>query len=119
MVVDLEMSGMNLNECPALVAIIGSCKEKTSKLIFDFETETLESFYDLLHWGEGCINSNHRLLDLKHLLLNLGVQEDKLTACVIDDFKSYNYEFISRHQLEITTEREEQKHDDNDIQNNK
>ena len=59
-----------------------SCKEKTSKLIFDFETETLESFYDLLHLGEGCINSNHRLLDLKHLLLNLGVQEDKLTTCV-------------------------------------
>ena len=65
----------------------------------------------------GCINSNHRLLDLKHLLLNLGVQEDKLTAYVIDDFKSYNNEFISRHKLEITTEREEQKHDD--IQNNK
>ena len=98
--------------CPALVAIIGTCKEKTSKLIVDFETETLESFYDLLHLGEGCINSNHRLLDLKHLLLNLGVQEDKLTAFVIDDFKSYNYEFISRHQFEITTESEEQKHDD-------
>ena len=71
--------------CPALVTIIGSCKEETSKLVLDFNTETLESFYDLLHLGEGCINGNDHLLDLKQLLLNLGVQEDQLSASVIDD----------------------------------
>ena len=86
--------------CPALVTIIGSCKEETSKLVFDFNTETLESFYDLLHLGEGCINGNDHLLDLKQLLLNLGVQEDQLSASVIDDFQSFNNEFISRHQPE-------------------
>ena len=86
---------------PALVPIIECCN------ILDYNTETLESLFDLLHLGEGCINGNYHLLDLKNLLLNLGVQKDQFTASVIDDFQSFNYEFISRHQpepeLEITT----------------
>ena len=100
---------------PALVPIIECCKEDTSILILDYNTETLESLFDLLHLGEGCINGNYHLLDLKNLLLNLGVQKEQLTASVIDDFQSYNYEFITRHQpeLEITTKSQ------SDIQSNK
>ena len=52
---------------PALVPIIECCKEDTTNLIFDYNTETLESLFDLLHLGEGCINGNYHLSDLKNL----------------------------------------------------
>ena len=104
---------------PALVPIIECCKEDTSKLIFDYNTETLESLFDLLHLGEGCINGNYHLSDLKNLLLNLGVQKDQLTASVIDDFQSFNYEFISRHQPEPELEIEKTTKSQSDIQSNK
>ena len=38
--------------CPALRQIIASCEEETPKLIFeDVDTETVQSFFDMLHLG--------------------------------------------------------------------
>ena len=85
--------------CPALRTIIASCEEETPKLLFDdVETETVQSFYDMLHLGEGCINGNKRLKDLKRLLTDLGVDQDQLSHSVISSFQTYNEEFLSRHQ---------------------
>ena len=87
--------------CPALRTIIASCscEEETPKLLFDdVDTETVQAFYDMLHLGEGCINGNKRLKDLKRLLTDLGVDQDKLSDSVITSFQIYNGEFLSRHQ---------------------
>ena len=85
--------------CPALRTIIASCEEETPKLLFDdVETETVQSFYDMLHLGEGCINGNKRLKDLKRLLTDLGVDQDQLSHSVISSFQTYNEEFLSRQQ---------------------
>ena len=85
--------------CPALRTIIASCEEETPKLLFDdVDTETVQSFYDMLHLGEGCINGNKRLKDLKRLLTDLGVYQDQLSDSVISSIQIYNEEFLSRHQ---------------------
>ena len=85
--------------CPALRTIIASCEEETPKLLFDdVDTETVQSFYDMLHLGEGCINGNKRLKDLKRLLIDLGMDQDQLSQSVISSFQIYNEEFLSRHQ---------------------
>ena len=85
--------------CPALRPIIASCEEETPVLLFDdVDTETVHSFYDLLHLGEGCINGIKRLKDLKKLLTDLGVYQDQLSDSVISSFQFYNEEFLSRHQ---------------------
>ena len=86
--------------CPALRTIIASCcEEETPKLLFDeVDTETVQSFYDMLHLGEGCINGNKRLKDLKRLLTDLGVYQDQLSDSLISSFQLYNEEFLSRHQ---------------------
>ena len=85
--------------CPALRPIIASCEEETPVLLFDdVDTETVHSFYDLLHLGEGCINGIKRLKDLKKLLTDLGVYQDQLSDSVISSFQCYNEEFLSRHQ---------------------
>ena len=85
--------------CPALRPIIVSCEEETPKLLFDdVDTETVQSFYDMLHLGEGCVNGNKRLRDLTKLLTDLGVDQDQLSESVITSFQIYNEEFISRHQ---------------------
>ena len=84
--------------CPALRTIIASCEEETPKLLFDdVDTETVQSFYDMLHLGEGCINGNKRLKDLKRLLTDLGVDQDQLSHSIISSFQIYNEEFLSRH----------------------
>ena len=85
--------------CPSLRTIISSCEEETPKLLFDdVDTETVQSLYDLLHLGEGCLNGLERLKDLKKLLTDLGVDQDQLSDSVISSFQIYNEEFLSRHQ---------------------
>ena len=85
--------------CPSLRTIISSCEEEKPKLLFDdVDTETVQSFYDLLHLGEGCLNGLERLKDLKRLLTDLGVDQDQLSDSVISSFQIYNEEFLSRHQ---------------------
>ena len=85
--------------CPALRTIISSCEEENPKLLFDnVDTETVQSFYDMLHLGEGCISGNKRLKDLKRLLSDLGVYQDQLSDSVISSIQIYNEEFLSRHQ---------------------
>ena len=85
--------------CPSLRTIISSCEEETPKLLFDdLDTETVQTFYDLLHLGEGCLNGVKRLKDLKKLLTDLGVEQDQLSDSVISCFQIYNEEFLSRHQ---------------------
>ena len=84
---------------PALRTIIASCEEETPKLLFDdLDTETVQTFYDLLHLGEGCLNRVKRIKDLKKLLTDLGVEQDQLSDSVISCFQIYNEEFLSRHQ---------------------
>ena len=95
--------------CPALRTIIASCEEETPKLLFDdVDTETVQSFYDMLHLGEACLNGNQRLRDLKKLLVHLGVDQDQLSDSVIESFQIYNEEFISRHQLQDDTIKDSQ-----------
>ena len=85
--------------CPALRLIIASCEEETPKLLFDdVDSGTIQTFYDILHLGEGCLNGNQRLRDLKKLFVDLGVDQDQLSDSVIESFQIYNKEFLSRHQ---------------------
>ena len=85
--------------CPALRPIIASCEDETPKLLFDdVDTETVQSFYDMLHLGEGCLNGNKRIRDLKKLLTDLGVDQDQISDSVITSFQIYNEEFLSRQQ---------------------
>ena len=85
--------------CPALRPIIASCEEETPKLLFDaVDSGTIQTFYDILHLGEGCLNGNQRLRDLKKLFVDLGVDQDQLSDSVIESFQIYNKEFLSRHQ---------------------
>ena len=85
--------------CPGLRIIIASCEDETPKLLFDdVDSGTVQTFYDILHLGEGCLNGNQRLKDLKKLFVDLGVNEDQLSVSVIESFQIYNKEFLSRHQ---------------------